>query len=126
MAEEKKKTVLVVEDEKALRDVVIDRLKYEGYEALSAENGEEGLKKALESHPDLILLDHVMPKMDGLHMLKKLREDEWGKSANVIVLTNLSDTGTVAQATEHGVYDFLVKSDWSLEKVVEKVKEKLG
>lgn len=81
---------------------------------------------ALLWHPDLILLDIVMPKMDGMTMLAQLREDEWGKTARVITLTNLSDTEKVAEAIEHGSYEYLVKSDWKIEDVVAKVREKLG
>ena len=95
------------------------------FSTLEAKNGEEGLKVALREHPDLILLDIVMPKMDGMTMLRKLREDLWGKTAKVIILTNLSDNEKVAEALEQKSHEYLVKSDWRIEDVVAKVREQL-
>ena len=85
------------------------------------------LDLALAQHPDIILLDLMMPIMDGLTMLEKLREDQdYGKTAAVILLTNINDPEKVAMATEAGSYDFLVKSDWNIEDVVKKIKGRLG
>lgn len=121
------KKILIVEDETPLRVAVSDILTFEGFEVFQAKNGEEGLAMALGEHPDLILLDLMMPVMDGLTMLEKLRENkEWGKTAAVILLTNINDPEKVAMATEAGSYDFLVKSDWNIEDVVKKIKLRLG
>ncbi|HXK37596.1 MAG TPA: response regulator [Candidatus Paceibacterota bacterium] len=120
------KKILVTEDEAPLRNAVSDILNFEGFTVFQAKNGQEGLEIALREHPDLILLDLIMPVMDGLTMLEKLREDEWGKTAAVILLTNINDPEKVAQATEAGTYDFLVKSDWNIEDVVGKIKTRLG
>lgn len=117
--------ILIVEDELALSKVLQDKLIQEGFSVTSKKNGQEGLETALEKHPDLILLDIIMPVMDGITMLKKLREDEWGKNAKVMMLTNLSDNEKVAEAIEQGTYDYLVKSDWKLEDVVSEVKKRL-
>ena len=90
MSEQKKK-ILIVEDERPILEPLVDKFTREGFEISVAHDGEEGLKSALEKHPDLIILDIVMPKMDGMTMLKKLREDDtWGRHARVILLTNLS------------------------------------
>ncbi|MBT3817196.1 MAG: response regulator [Candidatus Magasanikbacteria bacterium] len=124
--EEKKKLLLVVEDEVSLANALNKKFSSEDFEVLVAKDGEEGLKKSLENHPHIILLDIIMPKLDGISMLKKLREDNWGKEVPVILLTNLSDSEKVAEGMEVGVYDYLVKSDWKIEDVVSKVKEKLG
>lgn len=118
---EKKSRILIVEDETSLRNALCDKLAYEGFVVLEAKNGEEGLAVALHEHPDLILLDIVMPVMDGITMLSKIRIDAWGKDAKVIVLTNLSDI-----AITHSSYDYLVKSDWKIEDVVARVRERLG
>jgi len=67
-----------------------------------------------------------MPVMDGITVLNELRKNSWGKSAKVIILTNLSDASSVANVLENNVYDFLVKSDWKLEEVIKKIKEKLN
>lgn len=121
------KKILIVEDEAPLRNAVSDILTFEGFEVFRAKNGQEGLDLALAEHPDLILLDLMMPVMDGLTMLEKLRQDpEYGKDAQVILLTNINDPEKVAQATEAGSYDFLVKSDWNIEDVVKKIKQRVG
>lgn len=127
MAERLNKKVLIVEDEAPLRNAVSDILSFEGFDVFQAKNGQEGLDTALKEHPDMILLDLMMPIMDGLTMLEKLREDqEYGKNAAVILLTNINDPEKVAMATEAGSYDFLVKSDWNIEDVVKKIKGRLN
>lgn len=123
--ENKDKTILIIEDESSLRDPLVKTLIKEGFRAIEAKNGEEGLKIALEKHPDLILLDIIMPKMDGITVMKKIREDEWGEKAKIIILTNLSEGSKINSAMESGVYDFLVKTDWSLSDIVHKVKLEL-
>lgn len=120
------KRILIVEDEPSLLTILVDKLNREGFSCLEAKNGEEGLKVALREHPDLILLDIIMPVMDGMTMLYELRKDPWGKDAKVIFLTNLSEAEKVAESLSQGVFDYLVKSDWKLEDIVIKVKEILG
>lgn len=121
-----KKTILIVDDETSLRNALRDKLEREGFAILEAKNGEEGLEIALREHPDLILLDIIMPVMDGMTMLKKLCEDAWGQGAKIIMLTNLSDTGKIANAIGQCSRDYLVKSNWKIEDVVAKVRERLG
>lgn len=123
---DQKKIILVVEDEEPMQMVLRDVLKVEGYDILEAKNGIEGLELALKGHPDLILLDILMPKMDGLEMLKKLREDEWGKKASVIVLTNLSDNEDIARAVEEDVFEYFVKTDIRIDEVIARIREKIG
>jgi len=119
------KKILIVEDDRVLRRVISDNLKAENFIAVEAEDGAAGLEMAKKEHPDLILLDVVMPRMDGIAMLEKLREDEWGKNAHVVMLTNLSEAEKVAQAAERGVNDYLIKADWDIAGIIEKVKEKI-
>ncbi|KKU51984.1 MAG: hypothetical protein A3A28_05115 [Candidatus Sungbacteria bacterium RIFCSPLOWO2_01_FULL_47_32] len=125
MAEIHKK-ILVVEDEPALRDTIKNRFVGEGFTVLAANDGVEGLEMALAEHPDLILLDIIMPKMDGITMLKKLRQDSWGKGASIFMLTNLSDEKKVSDSMEEGVFDYLIKADWMLDELIFLVKKKLG
>ena len=123
------KNVLVIEeieDDALLRKVLHDKLVLEGFGVLEANNGEEGLAVALERHPDLILLDILMPKMGGLAMLKKLREDEWGKTARVIILTNYDDVEKIADAFGNRVFEYYLKADTPLDELIRKVKENLG
>jgi len=118
-----------VEDEKSLRDVLHDKFVNEGFKVLEARDGEEGLATALREHPDLILLDIVMPKMDGLTMMKKLREaNDWGKHVPIILLTNLSadDDKIMAAITNNQPAYYLVKSNYTIEDLVEKIRERLS
>jgi len=119
------KTVLLVEDNNDLAALLGGTLKDAGLEVLRADDGAKGLDLALKHHPDLILLDIVLPSMDGLVVLKKLREDAWGKGASVVILTNLNNEERVSAAMEGGVYDYLSKENWKMEDVVAKVKERL-
>jgi len=98
----------------------------QGYEVIRAADGEEGLAKALEHRPDIVILDILMPKMDGMTAMKKIREDDkWGKDAPIVMLTNLSDPDNVSEAAKYNVFDFLVKTDWKLDEIVDFVKQKL-
>jgi len=121
-----KKRILIVEDEVAILRATSDRLTDEDYEMIEAKDGKAGLDLALKEHPDLILLDILMPKMDGVQVMKKLREDSWGKSVPVILLTKLDlDDQKLREIVQYGAAYYLVKRDWSLEDVVKKVKEVL-
>src|SRR3989344_3072802 len=126
MAESKR--VLVIEDEQLTRQALVDELTNQGYEALEAANGENGLSLALREHPDLILLDIVMPKMDGITVMSKLREDSWGKDVPIIMLTVLdSDDAILEKIVENKpAYYLIKKNELHAEEIVGKVKEKLG
>lgn len=126
--DEQKKIILITEDEPAMLRILTDKLMESGFQTLQATNGEEGLQQAFVHHPSLIVLDVLMPKLDGMTMLQKLREDPWGKTVPVIMLTNVSaDTNETLQAIVHTqpAYYF-VKSNVKLEDIVEKVKELLA
>lgn len=120
------KKILIVEDEIPLQDVLADTFVREGFIVFVAENGEEGLTVAIEERPDIILLDIIMPKMGGLAMLKKLREDEWGKTAEVMILSNSNDIAKISEALQGRVFTYIVKTDWNLKDIVQKVKESFG
>jgi DNA-binding response OmpR family regulator len=114
--------ILIIEDEESQRKALRDALNQKGYSILEAGDGIEGLRMALREHPDLILLDVRMPKMDGMAVVHKLREDAWGKSASIIILTNY-DTNDVqiGQITADLPSYYLIKADSPLEKVVKKI-----
>jgi DNA-binding response OmpR family regulator len=120
------KSVLLVEDDPILSSTLLDRFEEAGYRALSAQNGQDGLDLALREHPDMILLDIMLPKLDGLGVLEKLRQDEWGRDANVILLTNRDDSDTIAEAVTRGGYDYMVKADWKIEELVEEIMRRLA
>ncbi len=121
-----KKTILLVEDEESLRHALKIKLVNAGYEVIEAENGKVGLDMALRHQPDLILLDIVMPVMDGVTMLEKLRADDKGANLDVIMLTNLNDTGKVESAEKSDVSDYLIKTDWTLQDLLKLIEKKIG
>lgn len=120
------KKILFIEDESALQKTFGEILKQEGYEMTSALNGEVGLRLAKTQKPDLILLDLILPRVHGFEVLKKLKEDKETKDIPVIVLTNLEGIGDIDKALELGATTYLVKAQYSLEEVVEKIKKALG
>lgn len=122
----KRHSVLIIDDEKDLREALFMSLAAQGYEVLSATDGVEGLASALAEHPDLILLDLQMPNMRGEEFITKLQEDPWGKQAKVVVLTALSDMDTLSKVLELGCRDYIVKSDVDLEDIGRKVAEVLA
>ena len=120
-----KKKVLIIDDDENMNTLLTDKLNFSGFDASGVMDGEGGLKKALQIHPDIILLDLMMPKMDGMEVLEKLRSDAWGKNAKVLMLTALEDTTHIAKAMEKQSFRYLVKSQHSLDDVVKQVKEAL-
>lgn len=123
---EEQHTILIVEDETALSDVLKDRFENEGFRVFVAKDGAAGLLMAVDKRPDIILLDIVMPKVGGLDMLKQLRSYEVGKDIPVIVLTNVNDSKEVHEALASGARDFLVKADWSIADITDTVRKHLG
>ncbi len=121
------KKVAIIEDEATLRGAMNDALSRAGFTCYLAENGETGLQLCLTQKPDLILLDLLMPVMDGMTMLRELRKDTWGATARVIVLTNYSadDAERVRGVIETVPELYLVKSDWPIGKLVKKAEELL-
>ena len=126
MAIKKKFKILIVEDDLHLLNSLRDKLKNEGFIPLVAKDGSQGLRIAIKEKPDLILLDVIMPKMDGLEMLQKLRKNPWGEIATVILLSNDDDPDHIKETLKEDATDYLIKSDWSLEDIVIKIKETLG
>jgi DNA-binding response OmpR family regulator len=120
------KKVLIIEDEAQERAALTRKIEQAGFETIEAKNGIEGLESALKNHPDLVLLDIVLPKLNGIELAKQLRQDDWGKDVPIIILSNLSDQEETAEALEQDVLDFLVKSDSRLEDVIELIKRKIG
>ena len=123
-----KETILIIEDEKSLREATTDALQRKDFLTLSAKNGKDGINVALSKHPDLILLDLIMPEMDGMTALKIIRQDTWGATVPVIILTNLSAiNGSVDHdAARHIPTQYLIKSDWKLNDIIKKIKKTLG
>ncbi|EKE16527.1 MAG: hypothetical protein ACD_11C00004G0025 [uncultured bacterium] len=116
-----KKKILLVEDDIFIRDIYQTKLSGEGFDVVSAENGLDAMKKINGFIPDLILLDIVMPYMDGMDFLKEIKKQETLKNIPVIMLSNLSDRERVTDAASLGVNDYLIKSHFTPSEVVEKI-----
>jgi CheY-like chemotaxis protein len=116
--------VVLIEDDKLIREIYSFTLQKAGYDVVSAEDGEEGID-LVRSNPGikLILLDVIMPKMDGVEVLKQLKSDPLTKDIPVILLSNLTDQETVDAALKYGAYGFLVKAQMSQVELVDKVRE---
>ena len=122
----KKPTILFVEDEKKAMNLYKNRLEKNGYQVIEAFSGELGLKLAQQLHPDLILLDILLPKMNGLELLRRLRADVWGKWVPVVILSNFKYQDWIDESLKLGVYQYLVKSEWKPQEVVDKINLELS
>ncbi|MEX2145285.1 MAG: response regulator [Candidatus Spechtbacterales bacterium] len=119
------KKILLVEDDLTLQETLSQVLKGEGFELYQGFDGEEGFNLAVEKKPDLILLDLILPKMNGFDVLKKLKASEETKSIPVIVLTNLESAEDIQKALYGGATTYLLKASYELEDVLAKVKKTL-
>ncbi len=120
-----KNKIVLIEDDLVQGNLIAEELIRSDFDVLRAADGRAGLAMVLREHPDLIILDIILPIMDGITMLKELRKDIWGGKAKVIILTNLNDQDKIAEALENQTFDYLVKTDWSLEDLVKRIKSKL-
>ncbi len=117
----KKTKVLIVEDEQTLLDMYSLKLSKENFEVIKAADGQEGLEKAKSEKPDIILLDIMLPKIDGFQVLKNLREMKGFKNVPIIMLTNLGQNEDKQKGKQLGATDYLVKADTTPTDVVEKI-----
>lgn len=117
--------ILIIEDEQALQKALGDILSQEGYQVIQALDGEIGLRLARQERPDLILLDLILPRLDGFGVLGSLKGDKELNSIPVIILTNLEEMENVQKALELGATTYLVKANYTLKDILEKVKTAL-
>ena len=117
---QQKVKVLVVDDEPNIVQTLRDRLEMNDYQVFTAQNGSDGLKTAQENAPDVILLDVMMPVMDGHEMLEKLRQQDWGQNISVIMLTARSQAQDIARARACGIEDYIIKP-FDLSELLEKI-----
>ena len=103
-----------------------NKLEHAGYAVQTAADGAEALEALRASKPDLVLLDLIMPKMDGISVLRQMKADDQLRAVPVVILTNLSSGDKVAEAMQLGTFDFLVKANYSLDDVLKKVADRLG
>lgn len=121
------KKVLLVDDDPLIIRMYQNKLSNDGYQVATAFNGEEAFSKIAKEKPDIILLDIMMPKMNGVEVLKKLKSDDATKDIPVIILTNLGDSSEdVESAKKLGALDYVVKSDITLKELSKKVSSVIG
>ena len=119
------KKILFIEDEFTLQKSMGEFLEKAGFKIIQALDGEIGLNLAEKEKPDLILLDLILPKISGFEVLKRLKENKETKDIPVIILTNLEESTDVGKSLELGATTYLVKSDQSLDDVLERIKQTL-
>ena len=112
-------TILIVDDELPLRQVLQDKFQREGFSVITASNGQEGFEKAKQQKPNIILMDIMMPLVNGFSMINLLRKEPDTKNIPVVVLTNFSEY----QQKLAPVQDFLLKNEWKMEHLVEHIKK---
>jgi DNA-binding response OmpR family regulator len=115
--------IVCAEDDKMISTSLVEGFTQAGFEVTPAYDGEEALAKIKEVKPDVILLDIMMPKLDGIGVVWEMKSLDEISNTPVVMLTNLSDTATISKILEAGVTDYLLKSEQSIDQIVEKVKE---
>jgi DNA-binding response OmpR family regulator len=115
--------ILFIEDDPLINKIYSTRLKADGHEVFAAENGEDGLKLADEHVPDIVVLDVMMPRVDGFAVLEKLRADERFKTKPVIMYSNLNNEEEIKRAKQIGVTEFVIKANLSPTQMVAKIKQ---
>jgi len=120
------KKILLIEDEEILIDLLCRKLTAEGYDFSVARDGQEGLKLMRKVKPDLVLLDIVMPKMSGLEVLAETKKDKELKKIPVIVISNSGQPVEIDQAQKLGARDWLIKTEFDPQEVIEKIKKQIG
>ena len=121
-----KHKILIVEDDGLLQKMYKMKFMLEGYDVDTADNGEDGLEKARTGSPDIVLLDILMPKLNGLQVLAELRRDPALKKTPVVMLTNLSNMDKIEQAISMGAAGYLVKSGTTPKDVLDFVKDTIA
>ncbi|MDE2311882.1 MAG: response regulator [Patescibacteria group bacterium] len=119
-------TIVVAEDDKLISGSLCDALKAAGYNPVPAYDGEEAVAKCKEAAPNLLLLDIMMPKLDGISVLWELKANPATANVPVVVLTNIGDVETISKIVEAGAVDYLLKSDQSVDDIIQKVKDVLA
>lgn len=116
------KTILIIEDDKFLRELIAQKLIKEGYEVSEAVDGEEGIKKVKDEKPTLILLDLILPGIDGFEVLNGIKEDPALSLIPVIILSNLGQKEDVEKGLKLGAVDYLIKAHFTPGEIIDKIK----
>jgi DNA-binding response OmpR family regulator len=114
--------ILVVEDDKFLRELIVQKLNREGYQTIEAIDGEEGVKKIKDEKPALVLLDLILPGIDGFEVLEQVKKDPEAAKVPVIILSNLGQKDDVEKGFKLGAADYLIKAHFTPAEIISKVK----
>jgi len=120
------KKILLIEDEEIMIDLLQKKLIVEGYEVSTARDGEEGLKMVKKLKPDLVLLDIIMPKKGGFEVMDEMKKDPELKNIPIIVISNSGQPVEIDRAQKLGAMDWLIKTEFDPQEVIEKVKKQIG
>ena len=120
------KKILLIEDDKFLRKVIVRKLTTEGYEVVEAIDGERGIEATREEKPDLVILDLVLPEIDGFEVLATLKKDKDVFKIPVVVLSNLGDKENMERALKMGAADYLIKSSLEPSEILERINKIFG
>jgi len=116
------KKILIVEDDKFLRELIVRKLNEEDFGVSEAVDGEEGIKKVIEEKPDLVLLDLILPGIDGFEVLARMKKESALSSIPVIILSNLGQKDDVEKGLKMGAIDYLIKAHFTPGEIIEKIK----
>lgn len=114
--------ILIVEDDKFLRELIVKKLSNEGYEVAEAADGEQGLQQIKQAAPELVLLDLILPGIDGFEVLAQKREDPFTAGIPVVILSNLGQKEDVDKGLSLGAVDYLIKAHFTPGEIIEKVR----
>jgi CheY-like chemotaxis protein len=116
-------TVLIVDDTRDARDMMARLLRLDGYTCVTAEGGPEALRSVELNHPDIVLLDLMMPGMDGFEVLQRLRSDHRHDDLPIVIFSGIGDPNVVARARQLGAADFVIKG--SIDRVLDSLRQNL-
>jgi len=119
------KNILIIEDDEFLLSLAVTKLQKAGYNVESAKDGEDGIKKLAETKPDLLILDLMLPHIDGFEILKQIKSDTKFAGMRIVVFSNLGSDEDISKATKLGANDYMVKSSFTLDELVAKIDEHL-
>ena len=119
------RVVLIVEDEAPLRELYTNLLEEHGISVITAETGQAGVTLALEQHPDVIVMDVMLPDISGHEAVAQIRRDNWGKTAKIIYLTNRSDAESVTEAVAHKSDEYIIKAHTDNQEFLNKVRSSM-
>lgn len=117
------KNILIVEDDKFLRELIAEKLESEGYKTSEAIDGEEGMKKITKEKPDLVLLDLILPGIDGFEILSRIKDNPELAKIPVVILSNLGQKEEVERGLKMGAVDYMIKAHFTPREIIDKIKK---